>query len=147
MKKTLLVLAALLIAAVALAQPRALGLRGGFGAELSYQHSAGSNFIEADLGWAPNEFNFVAVYDFVFASAGNFNFYAGPGARVGSFRTSSDVVGLNIGVAGQLGVEFQIPAVPINLSLDWRPVVNFFGEGGQRGFCGNYGALAIRYRF
>ena len=147
MKKTLLVFAALLIAAVAFAQPRALGLRGGFGAELSYQHGVGSNFIEADLGWAPGEANLVAMYDFVFASAGNFNFYAGPGARVGTFRTSSDVAGLNVGVAGQIGAEFQIPSVPINLSLDWRPVVNFFGEGEQRGFCPYYGAFAIRYRF
>lgn len=146
-KLTAIIVSVLAFAAVASAQPRALGLRGGFGAEISYQHSVDSNFLEADLGWAPGEANLVAVYDFIFANSGNFNFYAGPGLRVGTFKTSSDVDGINLGVAGQIGVEFQIPSVPINLSLDWRPVVNFFGEGKQRGFCGYYGAFAIRYRF
>ena len=148
MKRLLIVIVALVtFSVVAAAQPRALGVRGGYGVELSYQHSLNSNFIEADLGWAPNEINLVAVYDFVFASAGDFNFYAGPGVRVGSFRTSNDVIGLNIGVSAQIGAEFAIPAVPINISLDWRPVVNFFGEDKQRGFNGMYGALGIRYRF
>lgn len=148
MKKFLITVVALAaFAFVSTAQPRALGVRGGYGAELSYQHSLSSNFIEADLGWAPGEFNLVAVYDFIFASAGDFNFYAGPGVRVGSFRTSSDVVGLNVGVAAQIGAEFVIPAIPINISVDWRPVINFFGENNQRGFNGMYLALGIRYRF
>lgn len=147
--KKILVAALVLLASVSLAnaQPRALGLRGGYGAELSYQHAFNGNFLEADLGWAPREVNAVAVYDFIFANAGMFNFYAGPGVRVGTFQTSSDVVGLNLGIVGQIGAEMEIPSVPVNISLDWRPVVNFFGEGTQRGFCGNYIALGIRYRF
>lgn len=148
MKKFLIAVIALVaFATVSSAQPRALGVRGGYGAELSYQHIIGSNFVEADLGWAPKEINIVAIYDFVFASAGDFNFYAGPGVRVGSFETSNNVIGLNIGVAAQIGAEFEIPAAPINLSLDWRPVVNFFGEDRQRGFNGRYVALGVRYRF
>ena len=142
---TILTLAA--FASVSAAQPRALGVRGGYGVELSYQHNLNSNFIEADLGWAPKELNIVATYDFVFANIGDFNFYAGPGVRVGSFETSNNVVGLNLGIAAQIGAEFIIPAVPINISLDWRPVVNFFGEDKQRGFNGKYAALGIRYRF
>lgn len=148
MKRFLIAFIALTaFAAVASAQSRALGIRGGYGAELSYQHSLNSNFIEADLGWAPKELNVVAVYDFVFASTGNFNFYAGPGLRVGTFKTSNDVIGLNLGIAAQIGAEFAIPVAPINISLDWRPVINFFGEGNQRGFNGMYGALGLRYRF
>ena len=51
MKKIILVAALVLgFAAAAVAQPRALGLRGGYGVELSYQHTLGENFLEADLG-------------------------------------------------------------------------------------------------
>lgn len=148
MKRFLIAVIALMaFATVSAAQPRALGVRGGYGAELSYQHSLNGGFMEADLGWAPKEINIVAVYDFIFASVGDFNFYAGPGVRVGTFKTSNDVVGLNMGVAAQIGAEFAIPVAPVNISLDWRPVVNFFGEGKQRGFNGMYGALGIRYSF
>lgn len=148
MKKFIITIVALLaFTAVSNAQPRALGVRGGYGVELSYQHNINNNFIEADLGWAPGELNIVAIYDFLFASAGNFNFYAGPGARVGTFRTSNGVDGLNIGVSAQIGAEYAIQAIPLNVSLDWRPVVNFLGEGNQRGFNGNYLALGLRFRF
>ena len=45
--------------------------------------------------------------------------------------------------AGQIGVEFEIPSVPLNLSLDWRPVYYFnYGGFGWQGI-----ALGIRYRF
>ena len=51
MKKIILVAALVLgFAVAASAQPRAIGLRGGWGAELSYQHSFDSNFLQADLG-------------------------------------------------------------------------------------------------
>ena len=47
------------------------------------------------------------------------------------------------GIAGQLGMEFEIPSIPLNLSLDWRPTYYFTGGGfGWQGF-----ALGIRYRF
>ena len=48
MKKILIVVAALLgFAVVASAQPRALGVRAGYGGELSYQHyMGGENFAE-----------------------------------------------------------------------------------------------------
>ena len=40
MKKTLIIIASLLaFAVVASAQPRAIGVRAGYGAELSYQHN------------------------------------------------------------------------------------------------------------
>jgi hypothetical protein len=55
MKKILVIALSLLaLGAVASAQPRALGIRGGYGAELSYQHGLGSNFLEADLGFLVN---------------------------------------------------------------------------------------------
>ena len=54
MKKFIVVvLSVLAFAAVASAQPRALGIRAGYGGEISYQHGGGAGFLEADLGfWA-----------------------------------------------------------------------------------------------
>ena len=83
MKKTLIIIASLLaFAVVASAQPRAIGVRAGYGAELSYQHNLGSaNFLEVDLGWSFSSagyFNVAAAYDFSVAPVGPFNFYAGP---------------------------------------------------------------------
>ena len=142
MKKFIMVIAAVLcLSSAAFAQSRALGVRATYGAELSYQHSIGSNFVEADLGWFNNGFYLTGVYDFVFASEGNFNFYAGPGAAVG-FYNDSETSGINLGIAGQLGLEYNFN-IPLQLSLDWRPVFNFIHGGfGWEGI-----ALGIRYRF
>ena len=142
MKKFIMVIAAVLcLSSAAFAQSRALGVRATYGAELSYQHSIGSNFVEADLGWFKNGFYLTGVYDFVFASEGNFNFYAGPGAAVG-FYNDSETSGINLGIAGQLGLEYNFN-IPLQLSLDWRHVFNFIHGGfGWEGI-----ALGIRYRF
>ena len=53
MKKFILVLAATVLAAVAVsAQPRAIGARFGWGAEVSYQHSLGAdNMLSAELSF------------------------------------------------------------------------------------------------
>ncbi len=51
MKKSLLLVVALLLgAAVAIAQPRAIGGRVGSGLEFSYQHTVGKNFVGLDAG-------------------------------------------------------------------------------------------------
>ena len=142
MKKFIMVIAAVLcLSSAAFAQSRALGVRATYGAELSYQHSIGSNFVEADLGWFKNGFYLTGVYDFVFASEGNFNFYAGPGAAVG-FYNDSETSGINLGIAGQLGLEYNFN-IPLQLSLAWSPVFTFIHGGfGWEGI-----ALGIRYRF
>lgn len=144
MKRFVLVLVSILaFAAVASAQPRALGVRAGFGGEISYQHGGGAGFLEADLGFlANNGFYVTGIYDFILGSSGICNFYAGPGVQLGMYN-HADQTGFNAGVAGQLGVEFEIPSVPLNISLDWRPVFYFnYGGFGWQGI-----ALGIRYRF
>ena len=138
------VLSVLAFAAVASAQPRALGLRAGYGGELSYQHGGSAGFLEADLGFLGSGHGFyvTGVYDFIFANAGIANFYVGPGVQLGFYNYSGDQ-GFNAGIAGQLGGEFEIPSVPLNISLDWRPVYHFnYGGFGWQGI-----ALGIRYRF
>ncbi|MBR5076606.1 MAG: hypothetical protein IKX28_06335 [Bacteroidales bacterium] len=144
MKKVLAILVAVFaFVAVASAQPRALGVRAGWGGELSYQHGTGAGFLEADLGFlAANGFYVTGIYDFILGSSGICNFYAGPGVQLG-FYNHAEESGFNAGIAGQLGVEFEIPSVPLNISLDWRPVYYFnYGGFGWQGI-----ALGLRYRF
>ena len=144
MKKLLTVLIGVLaFAAVASAQPRALGVRAGYGGEISYQHTTGPGFIEADLGFlAGHGFYVTGVHDFIFANSGICNFYVGPGVQMVAWTDKQDS-GFNLGLVGQLGVEFEIPSIPMNISLDWRPAFYFMHGGfGWDGF-----ALGLRYRF
>ena len=145
MKKIFAIAVALLtVAAVANAQPRALGLRAGYGGELSYQQTLGAaNFAEFDLGWFRNGLNVAAIYDFSIYDNGAFGFYAGPGADVAllTYKDVKNVLGLGLG--GQIGLEYKFVSVPLQISLDWRPMW-FIGDYGFEA----YGAaLGIRYKF
>lgn len=140
MKRIFSVCAALLVfAAAAVAQPRAIGVRAGWGAEVSYQHTLGAqNFLEVDLGWSfGNSLSVAAAYDFDIAPVGPFNFYAGPAAHavIGG--------GFGLGVGAQVGLEYDFN-FPLQLSLDWRPTFYFVPATafGWQGF-----AIGIRYRF
>ena len=131
---------------------RALGLRGGYGFELSYQHSLGENFVEADLGlWGFNTLNAVATYNWMLAqpqwtSRGDWGFYAGPGVAVG-FDFNSATAGLNVGAVGQIGLEYTF-WFPLQLSIDIRPQLGVhIGNGDLFHVSGFYPTLAARYRF
>ncbi len=144
MKKIIVILAALVsFAVVASAQPRALGVRAGYGAELSYQHTLGAeNFLEVDAGWWQNGLSVAAAYDFSVAPVGPFGFYAGPAAHMVlvNGEESSD---LGLGVGAQLGLEYIFP-FPLQISLDWRPMFNLIPSTG---FGWNSIALGLRYAF
>lgn len=104
------------IAFAANAQPRAIGGRiGALGTEVSYQHSLGSNFIEANFGvdyWGRPGVKAAALYNFVFArpawtARGSWGLYAGPGLALGyvSDLVSQTVKGTSIqGPDGSLTV-------------------------------------------
>ena len=69
MKRILITLAVMLgFAVAAVAQPKAVGIRFGYGVEASYQHSLGNNFVEANLGLeAFNALNVAATYNWMIA--------------------------------------------------------------------------------
>lgn len=142
MKKIILVAAMVLgFAVAASAQPRAIGARLGYGVDLSYQHSVGSNFIEADLGLGDfNYLNVAATYNFMISEFGSgWGFYAGPGLAVAAGKEL-----FHVGIAGQVGLEYTFN-VPVQLSLDMRPQLGYTGNGF--GIWGWYPHLGIRYRF
>ena len=140
MKKIILIAALVLgFAAAASAQPKAIGLRIGYGAELSYQHNVGANFIEADFGLESfKNLGVAATYNFSIAEFGDgFKFYAGPGIGLG-FAES-----LMVGVAGQAGIEYNFASAPVNISVDVRPYFDFMGVG----LVGWYPHIGVRYNF
>lgn len=141
MRKTLLLFVALLgLSLVAVAQPKAIGLRGGpFEQELSYEHwltffDNDYDFLEAELGvFNGNGFKASAIYNFTlaqpdFTDRGEWGLYAGPGitAGYGAYKTvEADGVEKNharpfIGAAVQLGMEYTF-WFPLQLSVDFRP--------------------------
>ena len=149
MKKIFAIALCLLaFATAASAQSRALGIRAGGDAEISYQHDLGGNFAEFDLGLSGYK-NIVVtgVYDFIIASPDNFNIYVGPGAQVGMYKYATEgneeALHLGVGLGAQLGVEYQFGTIPFNIALDWRPMWDFLGAGASW----SSAAISFRYRF
>ena len=134
----------------------ALGLRlgdnDGFGAEVSYQRALGSsNRIEADLGWRNSKnvdaIKLAGLYQWVWNIDGGFNWYAGVGAGVGSWRYNRDDYkdnGSFVFAAGDIGIEYDFD-IPLLISLDFRP--EFGGSGYYENNYGSDIALGLRYQF
>ena len=144
MKKTLLIVIALLgLSLAAVAQPKAIGVRGGlfgpyFNGEISYEHWAtifdnDYDFLEAELGvFSSNGFKATALYNFTFAQPeftdrGEWAFYAGPGVAVGYGtginKNDEKVSAPFVGLCAQLGLEYTF-WFPLQLSVDFRPGFN-----------------------
>ena len=165
MKKTLLIVIALLgLSLAAVAQPKAIGVRGGllgphFNGEISYEQWSSLfdndyDFVELDLGvFGGNGFKATALYNFTlaqpeFTDRGEWGLYLGPGVAVG-YGT-----GINkndekksapfLGLAAQLGVEYTF-WFPLQVSVDFRPgfmIPAYMNRDNWYGF-----ALSARYAF
>ena len=141
MKRFLLVLAAMLVmATAALAQPKAIGIRGGlFGlsvnGEISYEHwytifDNDYDFLEAELGvFGGNGFMGSLLYNFTFVQPeftdrGEWGLYGGPGIVSGygtGFNKNEEKKSWPfVGVAAQLGLEYTF-WFPLQVSADFRP--------------------------
>ena len=146
MKKIILVAALVLgFAVAASAQPKAVGIRFGYGVEASYQHNVGAaNFVEANLGLDSfKALNVAATYNWMIAQPswtdrGEWGFYAGVGAAVGLDET------LRVGAAGQVGLEYEF-WFPLQLSVDIRPQLGLLNQ--SFGLWGWAPCLSVRYSF
>ena len=153
MKKLLIFVALLSLGAVAVAQvqPNALGARlyGGdtySGAELSYQKGLNDrNRLELDASFGfKNDFTRIAligIYHWDWKIVGGFNWYIGPGASI-SYDNFSDNTYVNVGVGGQIGIEYKFRDLPVLVSLDSRPMWDFLGDVNGLGVGA---ALGIRF--
>ena len=139
----------------------AIGLRlgdgNGFGAEISYQRAIlENNRLELDFGLRSgrnfNGFKLVGLYQWVWHIDGGFNWYAGGGAGVGSFRYDDgffrndfrrDYTETFFLATGDVGIEYNFD-IPILVSLDVRPELAF---GDSRYDLDFDIALSVRYQF
>ncbi|MDR0228419.1 MAG: hypothetical protein LBI72_05070 [Flavobacteriaceae bacterium] len=139
----------------------AIGLRfggnSGLGTEVSYQRDLNkANRLEIDLGWR-NHNNYDAVkvtglYQWKWNIDGNFNWYAGPGAAVGTYNykyydghgkkySDNGTFGLLTGV---VGIEYTFD-IPIQVALDVRPEI-YLNDSYRDGVYADFG-IAVRYKF
>ncbi len=134
----------------------ALGLRlgdnDGFGAEVSYQRALGSsNRLELDLGWRNSKnvdaIKLAGLYQWVWNIDGGFNWYAGVGGGLGSWRydyKNEKDNGTFAFLAGDIGIEYDFD-IPLLVSLDFRP--EFGGNGYYENNYGSDIGLSLRYQF
>lgn len=178
MKKLVLV-AILAVAGIAFAaaQPRAIGVRLGWGGQFSYEHGLGNNMLSIEAG-VPN-FNGLeaaVTYDWIdpfgaavpWSKRGEWHWYLGVGAGAGlwGWNTWTDHhFNSYVGVAGRVGIEYDF-WFPLQLSLDFRPIIGpgfetwhdgegghshtetyFMGAGDHWGHWVGAVALGVRYKF
>ncbi len=170
MKKSIFLLAAMVVlgAATAVAQPRAIG--GNLGTDLgfSYQHGFGDKNM-LDVSVNVPLINGVGVggkvtYDWIdpfgtavpWSNRGEWHWYmgVGGGASVWFPYAHDGYTWWNAGVVGHIGIEYDF-WFPLQLSLDWRPQLgvgnyDYYGNGNRINFDlgGVYGlSLGVRYKF
>ena len=136
----------------------ALGLRlgdnDGFGGEFSYQRKLSkNNRLELDLGLRNshyiNALKLAALYQWYWKIEGGFNWYAGVGGGVGSWRYERKEANDNGSfafIAGDLGIEYDFD-FPLQISLDVRPEFYFNSDTYRDNNYGSDIGLGIRYRF
>ena len=158
MKKLLLVLIAIVgisFAANAQNNGKAIGLRFGYGTEVSYQQPVGANRLEVDLGrletllYSWHYFTGSVTYQWLF-DLGNvvpgLGWYVGPGAGAGWYVDPYYASGLTIGVGGIVGVDYKFANYPLQVSLDFRPFYSVVNKSYYHSF--DYStALGVRYTF
>ena len=161
MKKLVFLVLAMLFSALTQAQinEHALGLRLGGGdaggTEISYQHGlSGKTRLEFDLGWRNDRyydaFCLSGVHQWVFPIESGFQWFVGVGGQIGSWSwddkyTGNDDDGMWIGVAGQIGIEYQFSEVPLQIGIDARPTIGIVNSNSDLGYWDL--ALSVRYCF
>jgi len=155
MKKLLLIVCLFCIGTLAQAQDygTGIGIRGGSANGLTIKHFISNDVaIEGIVATRWNGLNLTGLYE-IHAPAFNepgFNWYYGFGAHLGFWdgdHSHWDDDNSNhtiFGIDGILGLEYNIREIPINLSLDWKPALNIFGDSD---FWGDGFGLSVRYVF
>ena len=118
----------------------AFGIRGGVGATLTYKNFFGEHIAMELLAGRYNFDNWGAsgmvLYHQELSKNGRLLWYFGGGPYVQPRK------GVNaFGLAGALGLDFYFESIPINITLDFLPQLQFKGGG----FLYSGGGFGIRY--
>lgn len=132
----------------------AIGLRLGYPTSVSYKQfisTQGAVEVFAGLrGYSSYRWvNIGGLYEFHkdIPDVDGLLWYFGGGASVFFWTYDDDFLNpgstTSIGLLGTIGLDYKFADAPINVSLDWVPVL--FVNGYTSGFSGGYGALSVRY--
>lgn len=137
--------------------PTALGLRLGGGVNgITIKHFlSSSDAVEGIIGVHYRGFMATGLWERHFDAfdVEGLNWYIGGGAHIGFWSYYRDHPVFDdefngsraiIGIDGIIGMEYTFAEVPINLSADWKPAVNFVGWNGGYFYDG---AISVRYAF
>ena len=132
-----------------------IGFRGGLSNGLTVKHFITDNAaLEGILATRWEGFNITGLYEIhnnAFDTP-RLNWYYGFGGHIGFWDSYpnhpwfKDNPGSHtvIGIDGIIGLEYNIDAVPINISLDWKPGFNLIGYSG---FWSDELAFSVRFIF
>jgi hypothetical protein len=130
-----------------------IGIRAGTSNGLTVKHFIGKNsLIEGIFITRRQGYNFTGLYE-IYRPAFNvnrLNWFYGFGAHIGSYRggeerrIDEDSNEWLFGIDGIIGMEYNFVDIPFNISLDWKPAIDFTG-----GFYpwGDEVAFSLRYIF
>ena len=150
---TLLFAVCLLFAGNAQDYRTGIGFRAGFSSGLTVKHFVTpKGALEGILSSRWGGLEITGLYEIHNRAfdTDRLNWYFGFGAHIGFWNgkkvpwSETDDQYTVVGVDGILGLEYNFEEVPINLSIDWKPELNFYG---YEGFWADGGALSIRYIF
>ncbi len=128
-----------------------IGLRGGLPSAITLKHFFnGNKAVELIVGSRWAGFSVTGLYeisksnafdvdrlDWYYGVGGHVGFYSG---RFGPFDEQHTAIGID----GIIGIEYNIEEIPINISLDYKPAINFGTYFYARG---DEAALSVRYIF
>jgi hypothetical protein len=129
-----------------------IGIRGGFSSGLTIKHFKSQKAAyEGLLTTRWEGFDITGLYE-IHDEAFNvdhLNWYYGGGAHIGFFNGDNAYWGRNgaaytvIGLDGILGLEYTFSEIPVNIGIDWKPVLNLAGYFGLW----SEGGISVRYIF
>ena len=149
--KILLALAAFLLALAATAQSpyyKAIGIRFPAGTGITFKKFITQKAaLEFEALYAKETFRLSGLYEFhfPFPKTAGLNWYVGPGAHTGFYKSTyqkSYSSRMDVGIDGVIGLDYKFQELPLNLSVDWQPSVSLSGNSGAQN---SYGGVAIRY--
>lgn len=125
--KFLIVIWILLISSSMSGQPyeHSLGIRAGYSSGITYKgflrHQMAA--IEADILYNRHGFNITGLYEFHLEPLQNKRWliYFGGGAFGGNWAGE-----FSTGLTAVSGIEYNVRDLPLNFSLDWKPMMNVY---------------------
>ena len=137
----------------------ALGVKvypGSGGAAVTVKHFINKGLAVEGLGYAWERGGRVTgllEFHWDIPNAPGLKWYVGPGAHVGFYNDKyyNDIRDgrgsyVSVGLDGVIGLDYKFKKIPLNLSADWQPSVDF-GNGRYNGFAADFGGISARYTF